>query len=30
MRRELLNQALVYGVVTFIVTLVFPFIGYFS
>ncbi len=30
MRREMLNQALVYGLVTFIVTLVFPIIGYLS
>ena len=28
MRREILNQALLYGLVTFIVTLVFPIIGY--
>ena len=30
MRREMLNQALVYGLVTFIVTLMFPIIGYLS
>ena len=30
MRREMLNQALVYGLVTFIVILVFPIIGYLS
>ena len=30
MRREILNQALLYSLVTFFVTLVFPIIGYLS